>query len=152
VRSLRPFCLLLTKLTRMQENSPCHIRIPHKILGRGLPAPLNIPNQTNSRPRGAVRTTYVFFFLFVLCPSSSSRTLRLRNDPTHPRPPPPLLRTLQTVQTRLPRPRHLLINNLHRSSRPPPPSLGGEHEDGVERPCVHWEAAAVCEVYVRCAG
>ena len=48
---------------RMQENPSNHIRIPNKILRRGLPAPLNIPNQTNSRPCRAVWTTSVFSFL-----------------------------------------------------------------------------------------
>ena len=131
----------------MQENPSNHIRIPHKILRQGLPTPLNLPNQTNSRPCRAVQTTSVFP-LFLLLFLFLSRTLRLHNNPTQPRPPPPLLRPLQALQTHTPCPCNLLVNNIRRPSLTPAPSLGREHEDGVECPCIYWEVAAVREVYV----
>ena len=112
-----------TKLMTMQENPLYHIQIPSKILCRGLPTPLNIPNQTNSRPCRAIQTTSLFSpFL--------RRTLRLCNNPMHPRPPPPLLHPLQALQTRTPCPHSLLINHVHHPLLTPPPFLSREHKEG----------------------
>ena len=72
---VRRLCPFFVNSMRCQENPSYHIRIPHKILRGGLPTPLNIPTQTNSRP--AVRTTSVFYL-------SLSRTMRLRNNPPRP--------------------------------------------------------------------
>jgi len=116
----------------------------HRPLGKGVKMKRTI-HHACVKERNALMPSFVYHT------SSYQKTQKYghqRNNHAHPRPPPPLLCPLQTVQTRAPRTRHLLINNVCCPLLPPPPSLRGEHEDGVERPCVHWQAATVCEVYI----